>query len=405
MPKTTTAGPSRGLARDLRRTNFERVMGNAAQMATVLVGIVVLLVAIQAAQVILAPVFLAITVGLMFGPVADAIERRGVPEGISAGLVVILLVAVIIGAGALFYGPLEEWSHRLPMIWSKIQAELANWKEPMQALGTLQEQVKGVLGGGTTMEVTVDDPSTVTGIALLAPAILAQVLIFLVSLYFYLATRENIRISTLSLCISRRMRWRTAHVFRDVEQKVSKYLITITMVNVGVGVVVTLLMWAIGMPSPLLWGGMAALLNYIPFVGQGFMALLLFLAGMGTAGGLTGALLPVGLYWAVNFVEGNFVSPNLLGRTMTINPFLIFLSLTFWLWAWGPVGGLIAVPSLLVLYSLVTNILPTSNVVPRKLQRKLEAKSSEDVREAEQVSPTASRPTVKARKAAASPST
>ena len=291
------------------------------------------------------------------------------------------------------------------MIWSKIQAELANWKEPMQALGTLQEQVKGVLGGSTAVEVTVDDPSTVTGIALLAPAILAEVLIFLVSLYFYLATRENIRISTLSLCISRRMRWRTAHVFRDVEQKVSKYLITITMVNVGVGVVVTLLMWAIGMPSPLLWGGMAALLNYIPFVGQGFMALLLFLAGMGTAGGLTGALLPVGLYWAVNFVEGNFVSPNLLGRTMTINPFLIFLSLTFWLWAWGPVGGLIAVPSLLVLYSLVTNILPTSNVVPRKLQRKLEAKSSEDVREAEQVSPTASRPTVKARKAAASPST
>ena len=387
------------------RDGGQTARGNAAQMATVLVGIVVLLVAIQAAQVILAPVFLAITVGLMFGPVADAIERRGVPEGISAGLVVVLLVAVIIGAGALFYGPLEEWSHRLPMIWSKIQAELANWKEPMQALGTLQEQVKGVLGGSTAVEVTVDDPSTVTGIALLAPAILAQVLIFLVSLYFYLATRENIRISTLSLCISRRMRWRTAHVFRDVEQKVSKYLITITMVNVGVGAVVTLSMWAIGMPSPLLWGGMAALLNYIPFVGQGFMALLLFLAGMGTAGGLTGALLPVGLYWAVNFVEGNFVSPNLLGRTMTINPFLIFLSLTFWLWAWGPVGGLIAVPSLLVLYSLVTNILPTSNVVPRKLQRKLEAKSSEDVREAEQVSPTASRPTVKARKAAASPST
>ena len=404
MPKVATAGPSRGLIRDLRRTNFERVMGYAAQMATVLVGIVVLLVAIQAAQVILAPVFLAITVGLMFGPVADAIERRGIPEGIAAGLVVILLVVVIIGAGALFYGPLEEWAHRLPMIWSKIQAELANFKEPMQALGTLQEQVKGVLGSGTAMEVTVEDPSTVTGIALLAPAILAQVLIFLVSLYFYLATRENIRISTLSLCISRRIRWRTAHVFRDVEQKVSKYLITITMVNAGVGVVVTLLMWAIGMPSPILWGGLAAVLNYIPFVGQGLMALILFLAGMGTSGGLTGALLPVGLYWAVNFVEGNFVSPNLLGRTMTINPFLIFLSLTFWLWAWGPVGGLIAVPSLLVLYSLVTNILPTNAVMPRKLQRKLEAKSSEDVRKAEDTSPTTPRPSTKARKAAASPS-
>lgn len=380
MPKATPQRPSRGLERDLRRTNFERVMGNAAQMAMVLVGIVVALVALQAAQVILAPVFLAITIGLMFGPLADRLERRGVPEGISAGLLVLLLIVVIAGAAALFYMPLEQWSHRLPLIWQRIQAELANWKEPLQSLGALQEQVKGIFGGGTSMEVTVDDPTAMTGIALLAPAILAQVLVFLVSLYFFLATRENIRISTLSLCFSRRMRWRTARVFRDVEQKVSKYLLTITMVNAGVGVVVTLLMWAIGMPSPILWGGLAAVLNYIPFVGQGFMALILFLAGMGNSGGLAGALLPVGLYWMVNFIEGNFVSPNLMGRTMTVNPFLVFLSLTFWLWAWGPVGGLIAVPSLLILYSVVTNILPVSNVTPRRIQRKLHAKATADVR-------------------------
>src|SRR5690606_34003387 len=166
---------------------------------------------------------------------------------------------------------------------ARLQEQLANLREPMESLGALQEQLKGVLGSGTAMEVTVEDGSTVTGIALLAPAILAQVLIFLVSLYFFLATREQIRIATLSLCVSRRMRWRTAHVFRDVEQKVSKYLLTITMVNIGVGVVVTLLMWAIGMPSPILWGALAAVLNYIPFVGQAFMALVLFLVGLVSA--------------------------------------------------------------------------------------------------------------------------
>jgi predicted PurR-regulated permease PerM len=179
------------------------------------------------------------------------------------------------------------------------------------------------------------------------------------------------------------MRWRTAHVFRDVEQKVSQYLITITSVNLGVGVVVTLLMWAIGMPSPILWGALAAVLNYIPFVGQAFMALILFLVGLSTWGDLGHAALPVGLYWVVNFVEGNFVSPNLLGRTMTINPFMIFLSLTFWLWAWGPVGGLIAVPSLLVLYSIVTHILPTRQVAPRKTKRLVDQQATQDVKEAE----------------------
>ncbi len=383
MPRSKAAGVSNAVLRDISRTNFERVLGNASRMAMVLVGVVVALVAVHAAQVILAPVLLAITVGLMFGPLADMMERQGVPEGISAGVAVLILIFVIVAGGFLFYGPLAEWAERGPMIWARLQEQLANLKEPMESLGALQEQLKGVLGSDQAMEVTVEDGSTVTGIALLAPAIFAQVLIFLVSLYFFLATREQIRIATLSLCVSRRMRWRTAHVFRDVELKVSKYLLTITMVNCGVGVVVALLMWAIGVPSPILWGALAAVLNYIPFVGQAFMALILFLVGLSTGGDLGRAFLPVGLYWAVNFVEGNFVSPNLLGRTMTINPFMIFLSLTFWLWAWGPVGGLIAVPSLLILYSIVTHILPTRQVSSRKSRRLVNQKATHDMAESE----------------------
>lgn len=383
----TAVARRKGLQADISRTNFERVMTNAAQMSIILVGIVIAFVAIREAQVILAPVFLAILIGLVFGPVADMMENRGIPEGVSAGLVVLLFLLVIITGGALFYGPLSEWAERIPAIWSRLQTEIRNWQEPLATIGALQEQVKSVLGGDATVEVSVQDGSTVTGIAMMAPALLAQVLVFLVSLYFFLATRENIRIATLSLCFSRRMRWRTAHVFRDVEQKVSKYLLTITMVNIGVGVVVTLVMWAIGMPSPILWGAMAAVLNYVPFVGQAFMALILFLAGLGSGGGLGAALLPVGVYWVINGIEGNFVTPNLLGATMTVNPFLIFLSLTFWLWAWGPIGGLIAVPSLLIVLSVITHILPVRDLAPRKQRRLLNQKTRQDVADAEPVAP------------------
>ena len=386
MRKPIRSGPSKGLSKDLNNTQFERVLGNASQLAICLIGAIAVLVALQAGQFILAPVFLAITVGLMFGPVADALETRGVPEVVSAALVVLMLLGIIAACGFLFAGPLAEWGRRMPVVWEKLQAELANWKEPLESLGAVQEQVKGVFGGDA-MAVTVEDGSTVTDIAMLAPTILAQILIFLASLYFFLATRESIRIATLSLCVSRRMRWRTAHVFRDVEQKVSKYLITISLVNVGVGVVVASLMALIGMPSPILWGALAAFLNYVPFVGQGVMALILFLVGLSVQPDLAGALLPVGLYWTVNFIEGNFVTPNLLGRTMTINPFLIFLSLTYWLWAWGPVGGLIAVPSLLILYSVATHILPVRQVSPRRT-RSIDAQASEDVEVAmEEMSP------------------
>lgn len=395
MRKPVRTGPSKGLAKDLNNTQFERVLGNASRLAICLIGIVTLLVAVQAGQFILAPVFLAITIGLMFGPVADALETRGVPEALSAGVVVLMFLVILVGGGLLFAAPLSDWVRRIPVIWEKLQAELANWKEPLESVGAFQAQVKGIFGGDA-MEVTVEDGSTVTNIAMLAPTMFAQMLIFLASLYFFLATRENIRIATLSLCVSRRMRWRTAHVFRDVEQKVSKYLITISLVNIGVGAVVAVLMALIGMPSPILWGALAAVLNYVPFVGQGLMALILFLVGLATQSELAAALLPVGLYWGVNFIEGNFVSPNLLGRTMTVNPFLIFLSLTYWLWAWGPVGGLIAVPSLLIAYSIVTHILPTRQVQPRKVRRKLDAKASDDVEEAlKEVSPALEKPTPK----------
>lgn len=380
MRKPLRSGPTKGLSKELRNTQFERVLGNASKLSIVMIGAITFMVALQAGQFFLAPVFLAITIGLMFGPVADMLEERGIPEGISAAIVVVMLLLLVVGCGFLFSGPLGEWVRRGPLIWAKLQSELANWKEPLESLGAFQEQVKGVFGGGGGVEVSVEDGSTVTDVAMLAPAILAQGLIFLASLYFFLATRKNIRIATLSLCVTRRMRWRMAHVFRDVEHKVSKYLITISLVNVGVGIVVSLLMAAIGMPSPILWGALAAFLNYVPFVGQGLMAVILFLVGLATQAELAGALLPVGLYWLVNFAEGNFVTPNLLGRTMTVNPFLIFLSLTYWLWAWGPVGGLIAVPSLLILYSIATHILPIRQGTGGAAQRlEVDRMTSQDI--------------------------
>jgi predicted PurR-regulated permease PerM len=382
MAGKVTRRVSARLQRDIQRTQFERVLGNAAQIAMVLVGVVVVLVAVQAAQVILAPVSLAIIIGLMFGPVADIFERRGVPQPVSAGIVVLGFLLLLLGAAVLFYLPLSEWAARIPQIWSRLQGEIANWRESLASLGALQEQIDNIFGQSTAMEVQVaDGGSAVTDAALMAPAIGAQVLIFLISLYFFLATRDNIRVSTLSLCYSRRMRWRVAHAFRDVERQVSQYLITISMVNLGVGAVVTLATWAIGMPSPLLWGALAAVLNYIPFVGQALMAAILFVAGLGTGAGLGAGLLPVGIYWAINFVEGNFVTPNLLGRTMTINPFMIFLSLTFWIWAWGPVGGLVAVPSLLILYSVIGHILPSQTIKPRNERVKLARKADVDTAE------------------------
>lgn len=347
-------------------SQFERVLANVSRLAVVVIGGIVALVALQAGAFFLAPVTLAVVVGLMFGPVADRLEGFGIPPALSSGLVVLALIAIIGTGMALFSVPLSEWVARAPLIWQKLQAEIANWQGAIESIGAFQDQLQGIFGDAGSMSVTVEDGSAVTSVALLAPTILAQFLIFLASLYFFIATRDHIRISVLTLCVSRRMRWRTAHVFRDVEQKVSRYLISITIINVCVGIAVSAIMWVIGMPSPLLWGALAAVLNYIPYVGQATMWVILLAVGLGTRTGLENILMPVGCYMVVNFVEGQLVTPHLIGRTMTLNPFIIFLSITFWLWAWGPVGGLIAVPTLLIAQSLLIHALPSKPVMPRR---------------------------------------
>ncbi|WP_082461333.1 MULTISPECIES: AI-2E family transporter [unclassified Devosia] len=364
---------------DMDESQFERVLNNAARLAVVAIGVVVLLFVLQAGQVFLAPVTLAIVMGLMFGPVADRLEAIGIPPALSAAVVVLLLLAIIASGIVLFALPLSEWVARAPLIWDKLQGQLANLKEPMESLSGLQTQITEIFGGGAAMSVNVEDGSAMASVAMLAPALLAQILIFLASLYFFVATRDHIRISVLALCVTRRMRWRTAHVFRDVEAKVSRFLLSITFINACVGIAVTTVMWLIGMPSPILWGALAAVLNYIPYVGQGTMILILLAVGLGTQTELQHILMPALCYMGINFIEGQIVTPHFIGRTMTLNPFIIFLSITFWLWAWGPVGGLVAVPTLLIATSILTHALPSKPVKPKRPVRRTRYMSEREV--------------------------
>lgn len=367
------------IRKETNERHFERVLRTTSQLVIVFLGVVAGVVVLMAGQVVLAPVFLAIIIGLMFGPVADRLEHRGISSGISAAIVVLMFIALLLGGMVLFAVPLSEWVGRAPAIWAKIQAEMVNWQAPLEAIGAMQEQLKSVLGSSDTVEVTVADGNQVLNLALIAPSILAEVLVFLLSLYFYLATRDNIRIAVLSICVTRRMRWRTAHVFNEVESKVSRFLLAVTGLNVVVGVAVTLETWALGLPSPLLWGALAAVLNYIPYLGQAVMLVILLAVGISTQNGLLWILAPALVYAAINFIEGQVLFPALIGKAVTLNPFLIFLSISFWIWAWGPIGSLVAVPSLLILQSLVINVLPMREVNPIRPVRRTANMTEKDV--------------------------
>ncbi|PLX38703.1 MAG: AI-2E family transporter [Hyphomicrobiales bacterium] len=327
-------------------------------MSLIAIGIVVLGVVLEYAQVLLAPLALAVVIGLMFGPLADRIERLGIPPWASGLATVSVFLAIILVAATGFAVPLSAWLEKLPIIWSRLQSEVTDWRSFFTSIAGLQEQLREAMGQSAKVAVAVDGGSPVEDVAYLAPAILGQIVLFLAGLYFFVATRHRIRIAVLSLFFSRRLRWRIAHVFRDAEQLVSTYLFHITALNIGLGLVVSLALWLAGVPSALLWGMLAGVLNYVIYIGPAMMVVLLLGVGLASATTPFGILTPPLIFLLLNFIEAQFVTPLVLGRTMTLNPFVIFLAIVFWIWIWGPVGGFIAVPSLLVLYALIRNTFP-----------------------------------------------
>jgi predicted PurR-regulated permease PerM len=142
-------------------------------------------------------------------------------------------------------------------------------------------------------------------------------------------------------------------VIQQVVDATSTYLGTITLVNVSMGALVSLFLWMLDMPTPLMWGGIVAVLNYIPYLGPIASVLLLALGGLMAFADPWYALLPALAFAAIHLIEANIVTPSLVGRRLTINPLLILVALSFWAWVWGTTGALLAVPLLIILKTVL----------------------------------------------------
>ena len=342
------------------KSNVELLLLRSAQVAVIVMGLVTAIFALRAGEYILAPASLGIVLGLMLGPVATRLEKRGLRPGASASLVVILFIIAICLFAAAVAAPLSFWLSRLPQLWANLQLQLTELKAPLDALKGVRDQLRE-LTGGEGLTVSVDQGVGVESMAILAPAVVAQIMIFFACLYFFVATRNQTRAAVLKICIDRRLRWRVAHIFRDVENMVSRYLLSITVINLVEGVAVGIGLHLIGIPSAALWGALAALTNFVVFIGPLVMVVILFMVGLTEFDSLGASLLPVAVYLGINLIEAQFVTPMVIGRTMTLNPFIVVLALIFWIWLWGPLGGFIAIPALLVVYAVIRNIVPGIN--------------------------------------------
>lgn len=164
-------------------------------------------------------------------------------------------------------------------------------------------------------------------------------------------------------------------MFRDAEWFVSRYLLSITVINACLGAATTLVMWMLDVPQPYLWGMLAFCLNYIVYIGPAAMALILLGVGLATWDSPPAIFLPMAAYLTLNMIEAQFVTPQVIGRSVTLNPFFVFLSLSFWIWIWGPAGGLLAVPFLLIGNAVIRNSLPVRGAPSARIAHTSDKKS------------------------------
>lgn len=341
--------------------DLKRFFRDLATLCVIGIFPIVFIAAIHEASLIVVPVTAAILLGLMLGPGMQRLERWGVPSYLASGMFLILLCSSVYGLFFAFAVPADEWIRKVPEMSSRLVDEIRVFQGPFEQLTAVSETVERATGSaesGKTMKVEVAGPSLVTTLYTVAPVVVGQVMMFLGTLFFFMANRTRLRTGLMSFCISRKIRLRTGRIFRDVEFFLFRYVATITTVNIGLGVATWAAMSVLGMPTPALWGVLAGLLNYVPYLGPA--CVLVTLAGVGlvtfdtTAAALTPALVVLGL----NVLESQFVTPAFIGRNLTLNPLLVFLSLAFWMWLWGAVGALLAVPILIVQVVVTFHLLP-----------------------------------------------
>ncbi len=182
--------------------------------------------------------------------------------------------------------------------------------------------------------------------SILTPAI-SQGILFLGALIFYLIYQKQIKANSVLILPTRDARLTALRILSDIERNTTIYFGTFTIVNVCLGVVTAVLAYAVGLPNPMLWGVLAAVVNYIPYVGVAIMVIVLFLIGLFTFPSMSEALVAPAAYIGITTIEGQFITPTLMGRRMTLNPFAVFLAIGFWTWMWGPIGAFVAVPILM----------------------------------------------------------
>ena len=316
--------------------------------------------ALKAGAEFFLPVTAALVIAVALVPVLEWLERRRVPAAVAALLCVLFFLAAANIALAAIIVPAAQFFRMLPEKIGQIQMNIKPLVDLYSSLNKYVDDTAMRLAAGGAEKMAsvaqstgVPPRSLIELVASAAPTVFIQIFFGALVVFFFLSGWTRLRRRTITSRSSFDGAMATARVIQDVVDDTSSYLGTITVINLSLGLFVAFALWIMGMPFPLMWGGIAALLNYVPYFGPIAAALLLALGGLMVFSDIWVAMVPAFILIGAHLIEANAITPLIVGHRLTISPIMILISLSFWGWVWGTPGALLAVPLLIILQTVI----------------------------------------------------
>jgi predicted PurR-regulated permease PerM len=309
--------------------------------------------------VVVQPPVSALILSIVLSPLADRLTRIGLPNMLASLLAIVVMAGVIVIALAVILQPAFDMVDQVPAMAREIARRFAQLRDNFAWIGEFNRQIThlgGPLVGPQARVVALAEPSVIEQLALATPSVALEVLLTILMTFFMIESRIRMRRRLLVERANFTSSVRIARVMRDVQDRVASYILTVAQINLGVGLIVYAGARYFGFAAPVMWGGLAFVLNFVPYMGPLTMVGLLALVGLGTANTVALGLIPALCFLALHAVEANVVTPSILGARFTLNPVSILISFSFFTWVWGVLGALLSAPILLTFSALVDHL-------------------------------------------------
>lgn len=351
----TDAGTAHGGARRTRNSQRNPAPRNGALTALLVLAVFYTL---YITRELTLPIVLAVLLAMVLTPAMRALMRLRVPRVLASAVLVLGLLTGLVYGGYTLSEPASLWLQKSPQIMKEFERKLRPIREKVQEVDKAAEQVEKIAQSPQASTPTVKIRATGVREFVLAQAqqLITGTLIMFFLLYFMLATGDRLVARGLWLFRSAPARARAKEIGAKIVHSISVYLSTMALINLVFGAATALLMYALGMPNPVLWGALAAVLNFVPYLGALVTVSIISVVALLSFDDLGQALLVPAAFLVLNQIEGDMLTPWLLGRRLSLNPLAVFLGLVFWGWLWGAIGAFLAVPIMVTIKEACDNI-------------------------------------------------